>query len=241
MKLWTWKGGSKMFDIHQSLYSEYGDRDEDKLGQYIDGLLEAFAESPEGAAFFQEYGDVGWAGHMMHYYFDYIGGALPEMTARDLQKVLFELFPRKVSTEPESAAEIIAEVRAFWTFVKRQYGLKNADKLLAVLDAGAADRLRQELANPANYGMAKSFFMMGQKAGIDMTTQEGLDQFQTVYNASLQGGVGPMGPPLPPLDDDFDDIDVPSLPPVITPKQRAANRKKHKAQRQARKRDRKHK
>jgi hypothetical protein len=237
-----------MFDIHQSLYSEYGDRDEERVERYINGLLEAFAESPEGAAYFQEYGDVGWAGHMIQYYFDYIGGNLSEMTAPNLKEVLFELFPRKMSTEPESAAEIIAEVRAFWTFVKRQYGLKNADKLLAILDEGAADRLRQDLANPAKYGMAKSFFMKGQKAGFDMTTQEGLDQFMAVYNANLLGRAAPGGPmaaPLPPLDDDFDDDfddqDVPSLPPVITPKQRAEKRKKQKAQRQARKRNRKRK
>src|SRR5205823_983078 len=114
---------------------------------------------------------------MMEYYFNYLGGALPSMSVRDFNEVVFQLFPRKVSTEPESAATILAELRAFWNFVHRQYGLKSAERILATLDGGAEARLRKELADPSNYGMAKSFFMAGLKAGYDMTTQEGMNAF----------------------------------------------------------------
>jgi len=39
--------------------------------------------------------------------------------------------------------------------------------------------------DPARFGMAKSFFMMGQSAGFDMTKQEDMDSFVKLYNAGL--------------------------------------------------------
>ncbi|MDB5309847.1 MAG: hypothetical protein JWO38_4049 [Gemmataceae bacterium] len=128
---------------------------------------------------------IGWAAMMMEYAINYTGHTPPEMTLSNFNEVLFELIPRKVSTEPETAEEIVTELRAFWSFLSRQYGLDNAPKILATLDDRAVDRLEAELADPANFGMAKSFFMTGKNAGFDMTTPEGLAAFQDVYNASL--------------------------------------------------------
>ena len=178
---------------------------------------------------------------MFHYYFNYIGGHPVDMTTRDLKEILFSLFPRKVSTEPDSAPEIVAELRAFWQFVHRQYQLSSAADMIALLDE-AEPRLRAELANPANFGMAKSFFMQGQAAGFDMTTQEGAEAFMLAYNAAQ---LAKRGMPLPGMmDADFADIDdfdedAPPLPSPLTPKQKARKRKDRKAQRQARKRNRK--
>jgi len=39
--------------------------------------------------------------------------------------------------------------------------------------------------DPSRFGMAKSFFMMGQAAGFDMTTQEGAEAFMNWYNAMV--------------------------------------------------------
>lgn len=50
--------------------------------------------------------------------------------------------------------------------------------------------------DPRNFGMAKSLFTLGQEAGFDMTTQEGLQAFQQHYNQQLQGtGAPPPGFP----------------------------------------------
>jgi hypothetical protein len=52
--------------------------------------------------------------------------------------------------------------------------------------------------DPAHYGMAKSFFTAGLKAGFDMTTPEGLEAFRQHYNANLPppeaGGHGLSAP-----------------------------------------------
>src|SRR5207237_10115315 len=99
--------------------------------------------------------------------------------------VVCEILPRQVSTEAISAGEIVDKLTAFWEFLRRAYQLKNADKILAKLTPAAVPRLERELANPRNFGMAKSFFMQGQELGFDMTRQEGIDAFMNFYNRRL--------------------------------------------------------
>ncbi|OWK34552.1 hypothetical protein [Fimbriiglobus ruber] len=221
-----------MFDIHQSIYDQHHERDEAGVDKYINGLMDEFARSPEAQPVRAKHGDLGWAASMMGYAIDYIGCTPADMTTRDFDEVLFELIPRKVSVEPEAAEAIVDECRAFWTFVARQYGLENAKQILATIDDDTVDELQDELDNPANFGMAKSFFMLGSKAGFDMTSQEGLDEFTAVYNASLQGG-SPLGS-LPPM------ANSPHfLPPArLTGEALKKKRKEKKRQREAKKRNR---
>jgi len=157
------------------------------------------------------------------------------MSLRDFKEVVFGLLPEKLSTPPENGPRIVTVLRAFWSFLQRQYALPNAAPILKSLDEDAGRRLQAELANPANWGMAKSFVMQGFEEGYDMTTQEGSNAFMEEYNRRLQSGPlpGPLDvPPLP-----FDDELLPLLPP--TPhKAREAKRKERKRQRQARKRNR---
>jgi hypothetical protein len=152
-----------------------------------------------------------------------------------------------VSTEPESAPEIIDELRSFWQFLQRQYQLPAAAGILPLLDHRAEQRLRDELANPANYGMAKSFFMQGMQAGFDMTTKEGTEAFMLAYNAAQLARLEGL-PGLPGEDLDKGAGRVPFLPssplgPYLPPsplthEEKARKRKERKAQRQARKRNR---
>lgn len=221
-----------MFDIHQPIHDQHGEIDEERVESYINGLMDEFVASTEAQPVFDQYGSSDWPVLMMQYAIDYLGVTPHKMSLRDFNEVVFELFPRKVSTEPESAASIVAELRAFWSFLHRQYGLASAVPIAASLTGTAVKRLERELANSANYGMAKSFFMRGMAAGFDMTTQEGMNEFMAAYNSSLAGGASEIEDvPLPPMIGDF--------PSPLSPKQRAEKRKKRKAQRQARKRNRK--
>lgn len=234
-----------MFNIHQKIDTRQGEIDERRAGEYMSGLMEEFAASPEAQPLIEKYGNVGWAHSMMEYSINYLGLTPAKMTLRDFNEVVFELIPRKVSVEPDSAPQIIDELRAFWSFIQRQYELTNAAKILEALGSGAAEKLRGELANPQNYGMAKSFVMTGQQAGFDMTTQEGMDAFTLAYNASLagrrlEGLQRSLAEQQLPLDADFNDFDegLPILPSPPTSGQREQKRKQRKAQRQARKRNR---
>jgi hypothetical protein len=224
-----------MFDVHQSITDKYGEHDEDRIEGYIDGLLDEFAASPEGKQLLDAGEDVHDAGMMMEYGINYIGVTPTKMSLRDFNEVVFELIPKKVSTEPENGPRIITVLRAFWSFLKRQYALPNAMRILASLDDKAGQRLQETLANPANWGMAKSFVMQGMAADYDMTTQEGTDAFMLEYNRRLLEAGLPPPLPLDPAAIDLLSLELPNQP---SHKARADKRKERKRQRQARKRNR---
>lgn len=179
---------SKPFNIHQKLFDKYGETDEGKVEEYIGSLMNEFADSPEAQPIFDAGRRLGWAATMMDYSFGHLGIAPPSMKLADFQEVVFEIIPRKVSVEAECAEEIVTELRAFWQFLQRRFRLANAAVILSDLDSEAVSRLHDALDSPENFGMAKSFFMAGQKAGFDMTTQEGLNKFMLAYNAGLLAG-----------------------------------------------------
>lgn len=174
------------FDINQMVTdAETGEYDEQAALAYQDAILDLFAASPEGIAYSEQGSDISWTAMFLEYAMSYLGLTPPEMGQGDLDEVLFELFPQKVSVEAKEAPDIVAELHAFWSFLGRAYELPNAPQMLRELDAKAARRLQRELDNPANFGMAKSLVMQGQARGFDTTTQEGLDAWMRAYNAEL--------------------------------------------------------
>src|SRR5437016_5429576 len=91
----------------------------------------------------------------------------------------------KLITERGDGAEIIQELRAFWRFLQRVYQLPQASQMLARLTPQAARRLERELQEPANFGMVKSFVLMGKEAGFDMESPEGMRAWIQAYNATV--------------------------------------------------------
>jgi hypothetical protein len=106
------------------------------------------------------------------------------MTTADAREILLELFPRKVSMDASECAAVTDQLVAFWKFCQRVHQLETAPALAKEV-AGLRSEFRSVMSNPANFGMAKSFFMQGQQAGFDMTSQEGLNEFMQSYNASV--------------------------------------------------------
>ncbi len=218
------------FDIHLRLFDEEGDYKEGEAEEYREQLVELFAESPEGRALLDEGVDLGWADMLMDYGMSYEGVTPTTMTPLDLEAVVFGIFPRKVSAPPEDAPEAIRELRAFWRFLGRELKLRNAKACLKVLDDRAEKRLAREMSNPANFGMAKSFFTAGEDRGFDLSSEEGLQQWVQAHNAELSlrdAGVSLFGPP-----------------PVAARKRQGSkrtgtSRAKRKMQRKSRKRNRK--
>jgi hypothetical protein len=241
-----------MFDIHRP----FCDPDEGEIDwERVEELVDLFFDSPEAQQFDEE--DTDWVWLMIEYSLSYPGVELPDMTTQDMGEVLFSLFPRKVSTDPEAAPEIVRQLKAFWRFLGREFHLANAPEILTLLDSGAESRLRKELDDPRNFGMAKSIFLMGQQAGYDMTTEEGANAFMEAFNARQLGGMPMPGMGVPPLeapgyedepgeyydDDEFEEERPPWNPfesSALTPKQRAeARKKKNKAQKHSKKKKRK--
>lgn len=65
---------------------------------------------------------------------------------------------------------------AFWEFLKREFNFKTADSILKYLRQ-IEPKFRNIMNDPSKFGMAKSFFQMGQAAGFDMTSQLGPNAF----------------------------------------------------------------
>ncbi len=183
-----------------------------------DELVRRFAASPEGKRLDEIYA----CRFVMNLGADYLGHTISTLGSTDLREVLFELIPRKISIQASDARWIVEEMRAFYGFLKREFGLKQADSCLRVLDRNAAKMLEAGLSDSRHFGMAKSLVMAGADAGFDMQTQEGLD----AWMQSIQGM------PLPPS------VSLPSLPQPSFKKATKAEKNKRKAARTARKKNR---
>jgi len=183
------------FDIHQRVVNEYGEVLEKAASKYQEQLLELFAESPEGQALLAEGVRPGhWTSIVIDFGLQYLELTPAQMSPADLRELLFEIIPTKLTTVPEAAPQIIHESQALWNFMQREFHLQQATACLKLLDDKAVHRLQKELSNPANFGMAKSFMMMGLEQGFDMTTEEGVNKWMETYNAQIAGS-NPFGPP----------------------------------------------
>jgi hypothetical protein len=158
--------------------------DLDKREPLEDELLDTFLASPEGGAVSKI------EGHrlLMEYAANYIGASIATLEPKGLREVLFEIIPRKVSVDPSSASAIIEDCRAFYRFLKQHFGLAQADDCLRALGPSAGKKLEQALADPRNFGMAKSILMAGAEAGFDIQSKEGIEAWMRQV----------QGKPLPP-------------------------------------------
>jgi hypothetical protein len=167
-------------------FDEDGFVREEGVDDYIGQVMERFAESPECGAVFEAQGGPYWSAIFVDYGLRYLGRELEGMLAPDLQEILLEVFPAKVTCDPGEAGAIVAELRAFWRFLQREHRLRQAGSCLETLDDPLfVEVLEAELSDPANYGMAKSFVMAGWKAGFDMASRDGIAAFQGAWNDGL--------------------------------------------------------
>ena len=162
------------------------DVDDDAAGDYCGRAAKAFSESPEAEQICRRYGEIGWYRILLEFGLNYVGEIVDAMSLGSVREFVFDYVPRKVSADPESAPEIIDELTMFWQFIDRVYDLPQAKEIVEWLSADRrSEELEAELADDRNFGMAKSMVMLGQEAGFDMTTQEGLDEFLLAYNAQM--------------------------------------------------------
>jgi hypothetical protein len=175
----------KPFNIRQLDGLDY-DEAEPLLEDYQETLIELFVNSPEGEEYCKAYPDVGfWISQFIYYGFGYEGFTLPRMKVADVEIVIEELFPRKVTVlSPEEGENAIPELLAFWHFLKREFKLRNATSIIKYL-RDIEPEFGEIMNDSSKFGIAKSFVTLGHQAGFDMSTGEGLQQFQEMYNASI--------------------------------------------------------
>ncbi len=176
------------FNIRQLDNLTYDDV-EPILGDYIQGAIEQFVNSPEGKVYVESHPKGGgWIGTFIELAYIYNGLTLPKMTKGDVQALMEYTLPRKLTIfDPAEAEDAIPELMAFWHFLQREYQFRSAGAILKYL-ATLESKFPAMMCDPSRGGIAKTFAMMGHQAGFDMTTPEGIQAFQEQYNANLQSG-----------------------------------------------------
>ena len=210
-------------DVLADLFALAQDGDEidpDARQPLEDELVRRFAASPEA----KDLSGIRVCHFVMEFAANYFGATIATLGPPELREIIFELIPRKVSIEASEARWIIEESRAFYGFLKREYGLEQADSCLRVLGGNAVKKLEATLSDSSNFGMAKSLIMAGREAGFEMDTREGIES----WVRSVQGMPSPAAL-LPPSHD---------VPPISSKKAAKAKKDKRKAERKARKRNR---
>jgi hypothetical protein len=181
------------------LYRIDGIRDYDEaidaLEEYVADLVEEFVEAPEGKAYLAAHPEMAeyvgsWIDQLLYFGYAYLSVTLPRMTKTNVEIIVTQLFPQKVSLlDPDEADTTIPELIAFWEFLKRQYKHRNASKILDFLKK-IQPTFKELMNDSSKFGMAKSFFTAGLSAGFDMTSEEGLQAFQAQYNQNLKDATG---------------------------------------------------
>ncbi|MEZ4868715.1 MAG: hypothetical protein R3C14_45725 [Caldilineaceae bacterium] len=208
------------------------------LEEYIDTLIDQFMAAPEGEKLAETGNEVGfWIQTFLEYGFTYEGFSPPTMDADDARMVIESILPRKVSLPtPEAADDAMPELIAFWQYLKREYNLGNADKVIRYLMSVSNERFRKLMFDPSRAGMAKSFFMAGQQAGYDMTDEAESGQFINEYNRAVLANPD-EAPALPALGDSF--FPPPSRSSGGSAKDKAKQKKQRKMAQASRKQNRK--
>jgi hypothetical protein len=160
------------------------DDDEDdvhdsELSREREEVLDRYSESPYAASA----PDLGWIDLSLTYGAEYEDVSFSGFDARVLRKVVFELFPRKVSCDASAASEIVRSLRAFWTFARDVLAHAHAGECLGELGDDAIPRLARLLEDPSNFGMAKSFVMTGRSRGFRVDSEDGLREWSEVHNS----------------------------------------------------------
>jgi len=174
------------FDIHR-LDSLDPDCDEMDtiLGDYVDELVELFRDSPEGQPLLEAVSDTGlWVDRFVYLLFQHCGYSVSNLEIDDLENVLIDVFPRKVTpSSPEDAEGVIPELIAFWEYLRREHNLPHCDSVLKYLHS-LKPKYASIINDPSRFGPAKSFLLAGQAAGFDMTDEREMHAFMNLYNQS---------------------------------------------------------
>lgn len=134
------------FDIRQRVTNpETGRIDREAAAAYNEELLRQFKASPEWQARPKEAQDEEWVDFFLDAAVDVTGLTAAQLTPADLRELLDAIFPIELYYEDGDPAQIIADLRALYAFLDREYALPNAAECLAALDDAAVASLRRRV------------------------------------------------------------------------------------------------
>jgi len=196
-------------EFRQEFYDLYHDTSEEDETDYDDEvdpqldranqLANEFEESPAAGQLSPEAREhVGFAaGVLLEYAWNHIGIPAEDLDRPALEELLLDIFPRKISAEPEFFRCLPEIVAAFLHWLKEKGILKKDPEPLAAAVIRWRDRIFTASQNPANWGPAKGLFMDAQDQGVDVSNQEEFDRYIAERNLQL------LAPQTPYNDEEF--------------------------------------
>ena len=123
---------------------------------------------------------------LVHYKWGYVDGHLTRWRRRDLDEVLLELYPAKVMADLDELDEVLAEARAFLTFLA-ETGLADeesepADVLVDHLGA-IATQFRANMADQSRYSFGKRLWTDAAAEGVRLDDPGAVEAFMARFNA----------------------------------------------------------
>ncbi len=161
--------------------------DEEAYHRVMEMLLDEFEQHarathpPDGVMW--QHGDFV-ASTMLQWKGGYDDGRLGHWTQADLAEYLLDYFPRKVSVDEETLSAVPDCVRAFLAFL-RERGSLSGDPLEQLEQAceELRDEFQQAAGDSSHWGLAKSMVMQMQAEGIDPSAAGAFDAWMADFNA----------------------------------------------------------
>ena len=114
----------------------------------------------------------------------YGGASIRELDENVLKKVLFEIFPRKVTAGRELFETVAPVATALLIWLEKQEILSDGQKLAAKVTGWSEDIVSKGM-DPANWGMGKSFAMRAEADGVDITDLHSMRQYMLESNLKM--------------------------------------------------------
>ena len=154
----------------------FGPEQEDEFEAACDDLVRRF-EAATGS-------DRGWAARdVLGYKWRYLDGDLAEWSVDDVEALLFEIFPAKVTLGPNDPGELIAGFAAFLRFLSEERLLSEGtgERLATRVEAARAE-FEAAMGDEDRFSFGKRLVTEMVADGVDPTDQEAMDRWITAFN-----------------------------------------------------------
>jgi hypothetical protein len=122
----------------------------------------------------------------IHYKWSFLDGRLTHWTRNDLAEIYVEIYPAKVMVEEEELGDVMAEARAFLTFLAETDLLDvdsdPIDVLLGHLDL-VEPHFRRNMADPSLFSFGKRLWTTATAEGVRLDDPEAVEAFMADFNA----------------------------------------------------------
>lgn len=123
---------------------------------------------------------------LIHYKWSFLDGRLTHWTRNDLAEIYVEIYPAKVMVEEEELGDVMAEARAFLTFLAETDLLdvdsEPIDVLLGHLDL-VEPHFRRNMADPSLFSFGKRLWTTATAEGVRLDDPEAVEAFMADFNA----------------------------------------------------------